>query len=157
MIEEGCFSEKWIQKQRTLLGRADPTLIEKTIYAFELLGQLCENHLNFVFKGGTCLLLILPGFRRLSIDVDIVTQASAGNFAKIFDECIKESPFFRWMEDPRTAIHIPKKHFKFFFIPLSTIERIMYCSMLFMIIMFFQKFSFSPLSSISLRLKRRRW
>ena len=115
MIEEGCFSEKWIQKQRTLLGRADPTLIEKTIYAFELLGQLCENHLNFVFKGGTCLLLILPGFRRLSIDVDIVTQASAGNFAKIFDECIKESPFFRWMEDPRTAIHIPKKHFKFFF------------------------------------------
>ena len=115
MIENKCFSWNWIQDKRKLLGSVDPTLLEKTIYAFELLGRLCAHRFDFVFKGGTCLLLIIPGFRRLSIDVDIVTQAEAGILSKIFDKSIHESPFLRWIEDPRTAIHIPKKHFKFFF------------------------------------------
>jgi len=115
VIDEICFSWNWIQAQRKRLGNVNPTLLEKTIYAFELLGQLCSHRLDFVFKGGTCLLLIIPGFRRLSIDIDIVTRTESGALSGIFDESIKQSHFFHGIEDPRSAIHIPKEHFKFFF------------------------------------------
>jgi len=71
MIKKTCFQEKWIRRKSKEL-RIDPILIERVIYAFELLSLLIKHNIDFVFKGGTSLMLILPEFRRLSLDLDIV-------------------------------------------------------------------------------------
>lgn len=115
MIEKHCFERDWILEQRKKLGGADPTLLEKTILAFELLGRLTLNGLSFVFKGGTCMLLLLDNFKRLSIDVDIVCQEDEIRQKEIFNLLIASSPFSHWAEDPRSPSQIPKKHYKFFF------------------------------------------
>jgi len=115
MIEKRCFQRDWIESLREKYTLADPTLLEKTIYAFELLGRLVEQKLEFVFKGGTSILLLVNGFRRLSIDIDILCTESPDQYSRKFDLLISNSPFKRWEEDPRRPNHIPKKHFKFFF------------------------------------------
>ena len=115
MIAKKCFTKEWIQAKRQELGRVDPGLLEKTIYAFELLGQLCEKNLKLVFKGGTSLLLLLPQFNRLSIDIDILCDATDEKLTTIFDQSIKDSPFDRWEENPREPSGVPKKHFRFYF------------------------------------------
>ncbi|MBA7602540.1 hypothetical protein ES703_09633 [subsurface metagenome] len=59
VVEKESFSKNWtIQKSKEL--KYDPTLIEKVIYAFELLGSLIDKGINLIFKGGTGLLLLLP-------------------------------------------------------------------------------------------------
>ncbi len=116
MIAKESFSKQWIQKQRKQYPKADPQLIERQIYAFELVGLLAKSGKPFVFKGGTSLLMLLPTAHRLSIDVDVV-----GDFS--FDELttlLKGSMFVRVEEDERQESKIPKKHFKFFY--LSNID-----------------------------------
>lgn len=116
MITKESFSKGWIQKQRKKYPKADPQLIERQIYAFELVGLLSKSRKPFVFKGGTSLLLLLPTAHRLSIDVDVV-----GDFS--FDELTtlsKNSVFVRVEADEREESKIPKKHFKFFY--LSNID-----------------------------------
>ena len=39
--------------------KKDPALLERVVYAFGLLEALCLTGLPFVFKGGTCLMLLL--------------------------------------------------------------------------------------------------
>ncbi len=111
MITKESFTKEWILKQRSVFPKADPKLIERQIYAFELLGLLVESGKEFVFKGGTSLLLLLPTAHRLSIDVDIV-----GNFTlQELTTLIQDSIFRRVEEDDREKSDIPKKHFKFFY------------------------------------------
>ncbi|MGY5252925.1 hypothetical protein [Sphingobacterium spiritivorum] len=58
MINARSYTIEWITDLRNKLGkRIDPKLIEKVIYALTFLEQLQLNNLNFVFKGGTALLL----------------------------------------------------------------------------------------------------
>jgi predicted nucleotidyltransferase component of viral defense system len=54
--------------------------IEKSIYALALLCGLVRSEVPFVFKGGTSLILLLNAFRRLSIDIDISTETSRGEY-----------------------------------------------------------------------------
>lgn len=115
MLNKKCFTRDWILQTKEKLGKVDPTLLEKTIFAFELLGQLRKQDMNFVFKGGTSLLLLLKDFKRLSIDVDILCDEAFENFPKVFDKMVDSIPFTRWEEDPRLSSQIPKKHFKFYF------------------------------------------
>lgn len=72
MIAEICFTADWLEKKRKELGNVDPILLERALHAFALLGHLAESGLEFVFKGGTSLLLHAPVIRRLSIDIDII-------------------------------------------------------------------------------------
>lgn len=60
MIADECFTAKWQGSKREELGGCDPVLLEKTIHAFALLDALAARGLQFVFKGGTSLLLRLP-------------------------------------------------------------------------------------------------
>ena len=77
MIQEQCFTKEWIDGKRNDLRVTDPGLLEKCIYALQLLGQLSEEGgFDFVFKGGTSLILLLANLRRLSIDIDIVSTAT---------------------------------------------------------------------------------
>lgn len=111
MIASKSFSANWINDQRARFPNADPQLIERQIYAFELLGILAKSGKEFLFKGGTSLLLLLPQPHRISIDIDIL-----GNFSyEELQNLIPNSVFTRVEEDVRDSRRIPKKHFKFFY------------------------------------------
>ncbi|MBI1783791.1 nucleotidyl transferase AbiEii/AbiGii toxin family protein [Candidatus Sumerlaeota bacterium] len=96
-------------------------MVEKAIVALQLLGHLVETGLPFQFKGGTSLLLRLNPIRRLSIDVDIVTQASPGELIPALERTAALRPFIRYEHDERRDRDLPpKSHFKFFY--PSTVE-----------------------------------
>ncbi|NQE44500.1 hypothetical protein C5S31_00575 [ANME-1 cluster archaeon GoMg2] len=121
MISRTCFERKWITNKHRETN-ADPILIEKAIYAFELLGNLVENGINLIFKGGTGLMLLIPVLKRLSIDLDIITEDEDLRLYESFDALIKEGVFKKWEEDKRPIERkIPKSHFKFYY--NSSIER----------------------------------
>ncbi len=115
MINSYCFKREWIDGIKKDFPLIDPTILEKTIYAFHLLSLLVEEGINFVFKGGTSLLLLLPEPKRLSIDVDITAPISKNDLETKLNSIIKNPLFTEWKEDPRTETKIPKKHYKFFF------------------------------------------
>lgn len=115
MISKECFTKEWLDKIKRDFPSIDPTILEKTIYAFELLALLKEEGLDFVFKGGTSLLLLLPQPKRLSIDVDILLNISKEKLEESFNPIIKKDVFLSWEENPRTETKIPKKHYKLFY------------------------------------------
>lgn len=115
MLSKECFTLKWIEKIKNDNAPADPTIIEKTIYAFELLSTLSELGLDFIFKGGTSLLLLVNTPKRLSIDVDISTTESKEQVEKKLNEIIRRRIFTAWEENPRFDTNIPKKHYKLFY------------------------------------------
>ncbi|MDD2983188.1 MAG: hypothetical protein PHQ74_07360 [Crocinitomicaceae bacterium] len=59
MIKEHCFTEEWLDefKKQTAHQRIDKAILEKMIYAIHLLERIKANGLNFIFKGGTSLIL----------------------------------------------------------------------------------------------------
>lgn len=116
MISAECFTREYIQKQRQSLGSGDLIIIEKSICALALLGNLAETDLQFIFKGGTSLLLHLPRIRRLSIDIDIMCSATDEELESIVDSISSLSPFVRAEENDRGARGLPRRrHFKFFY------------------------------------------
>ena len=121
MIKKKCFENNWIISKYKEL-KADPILIEKAIYAFELLGSLIENNVNLIFKGGTGLMLLIPELKRLSIDIDILNESDNESLNNAFNRIIEGGIFNRWEENKRTLNYkIAKKHFKFFY--NSSIEK----------------------------------
>jgi len=55
----------------------DPALLERSLHCMEYAAQLASTGLDFVFKGGTaCQLLVGGAVHRLSIDIDIATNAT---------------------------------------------------------------------------------
>jgi hypothetical protein len=120
MIDVECFTKDWQTQKRAELGGCDPVLPEKTIHTFALLDALARTGLDFVFKGGTSLLLRLPKIRRLSIDIDIVCALPAAVQDALLEEIGRTVPFTRMSEDQRGVDRLPeRKHFKFFYAPLD--------------------------------------
>lgn len=117
MIERDCFKKSWIDDKRHELRIRDPGLLEKCIHALQLLGRLSEErNFEFVFKGGTSLILLLNNLRRLSIDIDIVSTAAPANYMPVLDSIGRMSPFIRYEEDKRGYDRLPmRRHFKFFY------------------------------------------
>jgi len=121
MIKKKCFENNWIISKYKEL-KADPILIEKAIYAFELLGSLIESNVSLIFKGGTGLMLLVPELKRLSIDIDILNESDNESLSNAFNKITKEGIFNRWEESKRSSNNkIAKKHFKFFY--NSSIEK----------------------------------
>jgi len=61
--------------------------IEKAIFCLEYLGQLQEEGLDLIFKGGSALQILLRDrWTRLSIDVDICTNASEKELETILEK-----------------------------------------------------------------------
>ena len=112
MISRDNYSEahiREIQKQ----SKADPVLIERTLYAFGLLEELEKVGLDFIFKGGTSLMLMLPEPRRLSTDIDIVVNPET-DIEKYIKEASEIFPFQEMHEQKRVGRNnIVKRHFKF--------------------------------------------
>lgn len=76
----------WIEDQAARLRARDPRLVETCIFALEFVGRLAAVGLDFVFKGGTSLLLHVRPPRRLSIDVDIATPVDMAELNRVLKE-----------------------------------------------------------------------
>lgn len=122
MIADKCLALAWIQAKKQELGANDPGLLEKGIYALALLGHLAESGLDFVFKGGTSLLLHLPRIRRLSIDIDIFCAQPAERLDAVVQQIGRMPPFTGVEESVRGARGLPRRrHFKFAY-PSPTLQ-----------------------------------
>lgn len=80
------------------LGVGQALLLEKCLLALELTGQLKMAGLNFVFKGGTSLLLHFSDPKRLSIDVDIVCLDALPKLGEVLNTITENSDrlFLHW-------------------------------------------------------------
>lgn len=95
---------------------ADPIILEKAVFALTLLDLLASTDLDFIFKGGTALLLHLPRPNRLSIDIDIVCTEPKPDFEFALDGLLSASPFLRWDEQTRGERGLPgRRHYRFHF------------------------------------------
>ncbi|MBM3405036.1 MAG: nucleotidyl transferase AbiEii/AbiGii toxin family protein [Bacteroidetes bacterium] len=117
MIAAQSYSRDWILSQARLIGKADPNLVELIIYAFTLLEQMAYHKLDFVFKGGTSLLLLLPEPKRFSTDIDIICSTDRADIEVILTNICRSSSFTRWELDKRRSYKpgIPKAHYKLIF------------------------------------------
>jgi predicted nucleotidyltransferase component of viral defense system len=119
MIAEHCYSQEWLEsfKKQKEHQRIDKIILEKMIYALHLLEQLKINGLEFVFKGGTSLILLLEEGNRFSIDIDIICQLERTEIEKTLDVIVKNAQFNNWTLDEHRSYQegVPKAHYKFHF------------------------------------------
>ncbi|MEW6087874.1 MAG: nucleotidyl transferase AbiEii/AbiGii toxin family protein [bacterium] len=122
MISKDTLRLEWINQVSAKNRRADKILIEKVIRALMLLEGLAESDLQFVFKGGTAVMLLqdIPG--RFSIDIDIIVLKEV-DFDAIFKTLIKEKGFSKYERQSRNTVSgIQKLHYKFYYTSLSRIN-----------------------------------
>lgn len=118
MISKDSLHIDWITKVSSANRKADKILVEKVIRALMLLEGLVKQNLDFVFKGGTALMLILDSSNRLSIDIDIIIEKQPKNLEEIFKALLKEQGFTRFeLQERKTSSSIRKAHYKFFYQP----------------------------------------
>ncbi|WP_338712430.1 nucleotidyl transferase AbiEii/AbiGii toxin family protein [Lacticaseibacillus paracasei] len=82
-----------------------------------MLENITDTHLKFIFKGRTCLHLLLREIKRFSIDIDIIitNEISKDALSSTFQTIIDQSLFTHFEEQLRYRSEIPKAHFKFFY------------------------------------------
>lgn len=98
------------------MGISQTLLLEKCLLALELTGRLRQEGLNFIFKGGTSLLLHFKQPKRLSIDVDILCLDERAKLEEVLDRIKTKAPFTGWVhQDHRDREAPPTKHFKVFY------------------------------------------
>lgn len=112
MISKDNYGEDHI-KQLQLKSRKDPQLIERALYALGLLEALRLTEMEFIFKGGSCLMLLIPQVMRLSTDIDIIVTPGT-DVEKYIAKASCLFPFIRYEEQVRIGKNnIEKRHFKF--------------------------------------------
>ena len=115
MIKAESYTEEWITKIAKQY-KSDPILVEKVVYALALLENLAKSELDFIFKGGTALMLLLKEPKRFSIDIDIIVPKKPKDLQQIFDKLIESSVFTKVQVDERKSkSSIDKAHYKFFY------------------------------------------
>ena len=119
MIKEHCFTENWLDafKKQKEHKRIDKTILEKMIYALHLLESIKNNGLDFVFKGGTSLVLLLEEGNRFSIDIDIICNTDRKKLEEILTKVVNSSNFRSFELDKRRSYKggVPKAHYSFSF------------------------------------------
>lgn len=120
MIHKDSHTIEWISQVAKTNRNADKILVEKVIKALSLLEQLQLHDLDFIFKGGTALMLLLPNPKRLSIDIDIILSEKPKDIEAIFSSIVENSEFTGFEPNPRnTKSKIDKAHYKFFYKPVA--------------------------------------
>jgi len=119
MIKEYCFTDEWFDyfKKQNEHIKIDKLILEKMIFALHLLERLKKHELDFVFKGGTSLVLLLSESKRFSIDIDIICKEERNKLENIFDGIVLDSKFHEWQLEERRSYKegVPKAHYKFFY------------------------------------------
>ena len=114
MLLKENFTDAHLRDLRNITG-ADPSILERTVFAFGLLEAIRSVELPFIFKGGTSLLLLLDEPRRLSTDIDIIVEPETDIDAYI-EKAGKIFPFLGVEENIRKGSNgIEKRHFRFLF------------------------------------------
>ncbi|MBY0134237.1 nucleotidyl transferase AbiEii/AbiGii toxin family protein [Bacillus cereus] len=123
MIATRTFESEWITDLSKKFGsargrgtRSNPELVEKVTKALHLLELLSQSELDFIFKGGTSLLLLLDDIHRFSIDIIVEkekNEETKKELEAIISELVEESSVFNdWEESERKANDVPKSHYK---------------------------------------------
>jgi hypothetical protein len=119
MIDKLSLTRDWILSKKKEFPGSDPSIIERTVFALYLVEQLCLTGLDFVFKGGTSLLLLLEDPKRFSIDVDIVLPKDydRSDLDEKFSRVLADGVFIRVTLDEKRSLanRIPKAHYRFVF------------------------------------------
>ena len=119
MIKEKCFTREWLEsfKKQKEHSSIQIDILERMIYALHLLERLKAKGLEFTFKGGTSLVLLLDEGTRFSIDIDIVCNTERKTVEKILNSIIEDSKFMALELDEHRSYKagIPKAHYKFIF------------------------------------------
>jgi hypothetical protein len=94
IAKKDFFTKEHIENHR---HHTSPVLTEQVIHCMELVALLSHEGLNFMFKGGNSLLLLLSEPKRFSIDVDIATDENKERIEQILDSMVNKSDVFtRW-------------------------------------------------------------
>lgn len=118
MIDKESLLAEWLTEKRRQYKK-DPGIIESMIHALYLLDQLRTTGLDFIFKGGTSLILIMEKPLRFSVDIDIIVSPDLNR--ESLDAYLKRIPgsseFLRMEVDERRSYKegIPKAHYSFFY------------------------------------------
>ncbi|MBI2270279.1 MAG: nucleotidyl transferase AbiEii/AbiGii toxin family protein [Bacteroidetes bacterium] len=117
MIKPESYSPQWLDSKLNEYEATNYDLAEKMTFAFILLEHLKLKGLDFIFKGGTSLVLMLDKFHRFSKDIDIILPVNPGNLNEIFDKVVADTPFTRWevSERKNDEFQVPKEHYKFYY------------------------------------------
>lgn len=119
MIKEHCFTDEWVDgfKKQKDHQKIDKIILEKMIYALHLLERLKSQGLDFVFKGGTSLVLLLETVNRFSIDIDIISKTERKELEGVLQKIIDSSYFTSVELDEHRSYKpgVPKAHYKFKF------------------------------------------
>jgi predicted nucleotidyltransferase component of viral defense system len=119
MISKDSLTIDWIIKVSTANKKADKLLVEKVIRALLLLEGLAKQNLDFVFKGGTALMLILDSPKRLSIDIDIILEKEPQDLERYFENLLVNQGFTKFkLQERKAETNIQKAHYKFFYKPI---------------------------------------
>lgn len=98
---------------------ANLELLEKTIGALFLVECLVNEKLDFIFKGGTSLVLLLDEIKRFSVDVDIITEEDKEKVENVLNKIIEHQNLFTRVEENvrknEASQRMNLQHFKFFF------------------------------------------
>ncbi|MDR1459599.1 MAG: nucleotidyl transferase AbiEii/AbiGii toxin family protein [Bacteroidales bacterium] len=115
MIIEESISGEWIERIAKSCT-TDKILVEKVIRALILLEGLAISGLDFRFKGGTALMLLLSSGKRLSIDIDIIVPDKSLDLSPVIHKISSYKGFSRYEKQERkTGSTIDKEHYKLFF------------------------------------------
>ena len=117
MVSNETFTESHLLSCQKQLGISDVMILERTVHAFCLLERMALSKLDFVFKGGTALMLLLDKPMRISTDIDIVCRAPEKQFEDELKKWIRFPPFTRWERDYRASDTEPpcKRHYLVYF------------------------------------------
>ena len=116
MIHADSLSAEWLLA-KTRQYKRDPGLIESMIRALHLLEHLKLSALDFIFKGGTSLVLLMTEPLRFSVDIDIIVSPNLTReeLEVFLQQVVKSSAFISMELDKRRSYQpgIPKAHYKF--------------------------------------------
>jgi hypothetical protein len=116
MIKKESLSKERIEAVSKSHKKADKILVEKVIRALMLLEGLTTSGLNFIFKGGTALMLLFGSAKRLSIDIDIIVPDKDSDLSSILEKICKDYGFSHYKMDERNPdMVIDKEHYKLYF------------------------------------------
>ncbi|GHU61979.1 hypothetical protein AGMMS49983_02640 [Clostridia bacterium] len=125
MINKKSFTKEWLLEVNNALGwnRTEAQLknLEKAVSALYLLEQLRSADIDFIFKGGTSLMLLFDKIYRLSVDVDILMERKFEDIGKTFDSlCVSSELFTRWEKQERDNLMSEyTDHYQFFYTPFT--------------------------------------
>lgn len=117
MISFQSITQEHILQKSEQLKIQDPSVLERTIHAFILLERLALSKIDFLFKGGTSLLLLLDNPARVSGDIDIICTVPKQEFEKQLKEWVRYPPFTKFEADLRESDKEPptRRHYKLFY------------------------------------------